>query len=99
MKVIVLILFVTFILVQACVSDQETYKKSQGNLIEKTEEKTQINKSEEEILNETNIKKVAQAKVGPAKTVKIKMPSEPPVLTKELEQKRKDALDQINVPK
>ena len=114
MKVYILILSAVLFLLQACVSEPVIHKKSSENTIRKTEENEQDNKPESEkklqsefkksaqdnkpeteITGKTNIKK---SSVGPAKTVKIKIPSKPPELTPELERMREEALNQKNVP-
>ncbi len=95
MKVFVLIFLAVFFMLQACVSDSETHKKKSEKSFPKNEESGQIKNQETEISETTNIKK---GSIGPAKTVKIEVPSEPPELTPELERKREEALNQKNVP-
>ncbi len=95
MKVFVLIFLAVFFMLQACVSDSETHIKKSEKSFPKNEESGQIKNQETEIYENPNIKK---GSIGPAKTVKIKVPSIPPELTPELERKREAALNQKNVP-
>ncbi len=95
MKIYILTFSAVLFLLQACVSEPVIQKKSSENTIRKTEENAQADKPETEITGNTNIKK---SSIGPAKTVKIKIPSKPPELTPEQKRKREEALNQKNVP-
>ena len=76
--------------------EPKIYKpESEKKIRSEFKKSAQVNKPETEITEKTNIKK---SSVGPAKTVKIKIPSKPPELTPELERKREEALNQKNVP-
>jgi len=96
MRTFILTFAAVLFLLQGCVSEPKIHKpESEKKLQSEFKNSAQGNKPETEITGKTNIKK---SSVGPAKTVKIKIPSKPPELTPEQKRKREEALNQRNVP-